>query len=130
MAQIIITIPDAKRLEGEALEAALEMVEQVAEDLHNGFTSGHIDPQRHWTFEADQPPNNYLPARTFDVEDANGCDAWVTVGAWVDDDGVPVVQVDTAGDPVFRVSVNSETGNGPDPSVVYGPAYVDPESVR
>jgi hypothetical protein len=54
MAQIIITIPDAQTLEGDALDEAIDMVDHVGQQLRDGYTSGHIGPQRHWTFQASE----------------------------------------------------------------------------
>lgn len=42
--QVIITVPDSDDLE----ESALPYVEEVAQQIAQGFTSGHVDRDHHW----------------------------------------------------------------------------------
>lgn len=46
MATVTITVPDHQRVGDVA-----DYVEDVAQQIRLGYTSGHVDPERHWTSE-------------------------------------------------------------------------------
>jgi hypothetical protein len=46
MARVIITVPDHARVADVA-----DYVETVADQIDNGYLSGHVDAETHWTSE-------------------------------------------------------------------------------
>lgn len=51
MARITINVSDLDEVEHMA-----DYLREVADQLENGFTSGHVDAERHWDSDGIEPP--------------------------------------------------------------------------